>query len=85
MYVIYLNTEIEPNRVGNAYGYWTGKSYIVAGERYPTTVDFKNEGNIKVYKSKKVAEKSAEKAFDKFGHVLSVTVENYEDVPELIR
>jgi hypothetical protein len=88
MYVIYLSTETQASRGFNNYGYWTGKSYVVQGESFPITVDYRNEYSaqghkIKVYKSKKVAENSAKKAFDKFGHVVSVVVENYEDVPEM--
>ncbi|MBE6061841.1 MAG: hypothetical protein E7215_17005 [Clostridium sulfidigenes] len=76
-YVIYLNTEppySRTGRVGNAYGYWTGKSYAFQGEFYPVC-DNKINSQTKVYKSKKRATTAAEKAYMKFGYVASCEVE----------
>lgn len=76
MYVIYLNSEPKHSMRANQYGYWTGKSYVADGTYFPITEESK-EGNVKVYKNKKVAEKSAEKARLQFGGVSTATVEEY--------
>ena len=70
-YVIYLNTN--QYTIDNCYGYWTGKKYIVQGEEYPIcTNDI--TGDTKVYKNRKIAENSAEKALERFGYVTNYKI-----------
>lgn len=63
MYYIYLYSDHKYNE----YGYWTGKSYIVQGERYPVCEN--NEYKRKEYKSLKRAISSGECAIEKYGYV----------------
>ncbi len=71
-FVIYLST----SRMGdsgielsfNDYGYWQGKKFVVQGQEYPIT-DREITEETKVFSSRVRAEKSAEKAYNKFGFV----------------
>ena len=58
----------------NNYGYWTGKQYMVNGEYYPICRKYINN-ETKIYKHKKVAERSAQSCLEKFGYVTNVEVE----------
>ncbi|PGY54970.1 hypothetical protein [Bacillus thuringiensis] len=69
-YVIYLSSNTSKGMSHESYGYWRGKTYQVQGETFPVT-DIEVTPDTKVYKSKKRAENSAEKIFDKCGYVVS--------------
>lgn len=72
-YVIYLKSSTYGN-TDNSYGYWTGKKYIVQEEAYPIC-DKEITENTKVYKNRKIAENSAEKAVERFGYVTNYKIE----------
>ncbi|MBG9608517.1 hypothetical protein ABE18_15835 [Bacillus toyonensis] len=57
-----------------SYGYWRGETYRVQGETFPIT-DIRVTPDAKGYKSKKRAENSAGKIFDKCGYSVSWFVE----------
>ena len=72
MYYIYLYSDHRYSKFikefgYNEYGYWTGKSYTVQGERYPVCEN--NEYKRKGYKSLKRAISSGEGAIEKYGYV----------------
>ena len=58
----------------NDYGYWTGKQYMVNGEYYPVCRNY-IDMNTKIYKSKKVAERSAEACIERYFYVSEAEVE----------
>ncbi|MEM5626370.1 hypothetical protein ACE2AI_23435 [Bacillus wiedmannii] len=73
-YVIYLSSNKSKGEIHESYGYWRGDIYRVQGETFPIT-DIGVTFDTKVYKSKKRAENSAEKIFDKCSYVVSWFVE----------
>lgn len=58
----------------NYYGYWTGKQYTVRGDCYPVCEKYIST-KTKVFKSKKVAEKSANACVDRYLYVGRAEVE----------
>lgn len=58
----------------NDYGYWTGKQYMVNGEYYPVCVNCIGV-ETKIYKSKKVAERSANACLERYAYVSEAEVE----------
>lgn len=58
----------------NYYGYWTGKQYTVQGELYPVCEECIST-KTKVFKSKKVAEKSASACIDRYLYIGDAEVE----------
>lgn len=62
-YAIYLNSHCD------AYGYWTGKQYVLAGETYPICEDDIRHPNIKLYKSFAIANSAGQKIADRFNYV----------------
>ena len=58
----------------NNYGYWTGKQYMVNGECYPVCRDY-IDMETKIYKNKKVAERSAKICVERYGYVSRAEVE----------
>ena len=72
-FVINLISTATNNNI-NHYGYWTGKHYVVNGEYYPVC-DKCIGMKTKIYKSKKVAEKSANACVERYGYVSRAEVE----------
>lgn len=58
----------------NHYGYWTGKQYTVQGNDYPVC-DKHITTDTKIYKSEKVAKRSADGCIKKFVYVSQAEVE----------
>ena len=74
-YVIYLNSNNEwDGKSGNAYGYWTGKSYKSQGEVFPVTENYITS-NTKIYQSKVRALKAGDNCYMNYGYVKSVLIE----------
>lgn len=78
-YVIYLyshyrETHADP-RIGNEYGYFTGKQYSVNYEQFPICTGNEINEKTKTFKSKLIAINSAEKCYDKFGYVADYDIE----------
>lgn len=69
MYAIFLSSNSNINDpYENYYGYYEGKTYCVQGEYFPITGKGITE-HTKIYKSEKVAKKSAESVFKKCSEV----------------
>ena len=62
-----------PNDI-NDYGYWTGKFYRFNGDYFPVCSREITE-ETKIYKSKKVANTSAQNCIDKYLYVVDAKVE----------
>lgn len=73
-YVVWLTSEPEYNRSGNAYGYWSGKSYRFQGELYPIADNYPTE-RTKIYTSRKRAENALETAINNYAYVLDGKIE----------
>lgn len=76
MYYIYLYSNDEHKRSSNQYGYWTGKSYIVQGEEYPSCEDPTSKYKRKEYKNLKRVISSGETAMKKYSYVCGFDVED---------
>jgi len=74
--VIYLTSESDSSGSSNSYGYWQGKNYSFHGEMIPYT-DREITGNTKIYKRKVMAEKMAEKLFNRCAYVYGWKIESY--------
>lgn len=72
-YVIKLISNNFNGRTNN-YGYWTGKQYKVQGDFYPICENY-IDASIKVFKSRKIAEKSANACIDRYKYVRTAEVE----------
>lgn len=73
-YVIYLSTELDKSEKINDYGYWTGKTYVVEGEEYPSCESLKTH-NTRIYARRGNAEKMAEKLLLRCSYVASYLIE----------
>ena len=58
----------------NDYGYWTGKQYMVNGEYYPVCKEYIGM-ETKIYKSEKIAKRSAAACIERYGYVSRAEVE----------
>lgn len=61
----------------NYYGYWTGEQYTVQGELYPICEEYIST-KTKIFKSKKIAEKSANACVERYLYVGKAEVEEFQ-------